>query len=93
VGFQDFAMHFLDEVLSQDVVHINDLPLLGNAQITLGILSSCVACQPSYLTQTIPPFFSFLYFLASFNKGIMEVCKDIMGPRLWESFQSPLVKC
>jgi hypothetical protein len=30
MGFQDFAMHFLDEVLSQDVAHINDLPLLGN---------------------------------------------------------------
>jgi len=31
IDSQDFAMHFLDEVLSQDMVHINDLPLLGNA--------------------------------------------------------------
>jgi hypothetical protein len=30
-GFWNFAMHFLDEVLFQDVVHIDDLPLLGNA--------------------------------------------------------------
>jgi hypothetical protein len=29
-GFQDFAMHTLDEALTQDVVHINDFPLLGN---------------------------------------------------------------
>jgi hypothetical protein len=28
VGFQDFAMQFLDEALSKDVVHINDLPFL-----------------------------------------------------------------
>ncbi len=41
-GSQDFATHFLDEVLFQDVVHIDDLPLLGNTQATLGILSSCV---------------------------------------------------
>jgi hypothetical protein len=28
VGSQDFAMHFLDEVLSQDVAHIANLPRL-----------------------------------------------------------------
>jgi hypothetical protein len=28
VGSQDFATHFLDEVLSHDVVHIDDLPFL-----------------------------------------------------------------
>ncbi len=42
VGFQTFATHFLNEILSHDVVHINDFPLLGDAQVTLGILSSCV---------------------------------------------------
>jgi hypothetical protein len=31
MGFQVFTKHFLDEVLSQDVAHINNLPLLGNA--------------------------------------------------------------
>jgi hypothetical protein len=31
VGFQDFATYFLDEVLFQDMMHINDLPFLGNA--------------------------------------------------------------
>jgi hypothetical protein len=31
VGFQDFARHFLDEALSQDVAHINDIFLLGDA--------------------------------------------------------------
>jgi len=41
---QDFATHFLDEVLSQDVVHINDLPFLKDAQVALSILSSCVVC-------------------------------------------------
>jgi hypothetical protein len=35
-------MYFLDEALSQDMVHINDLPLLGDAQVALCILFSCV---------------------------------------------------
>jgi hypothetical protein len=37
VSSQDFAMHFLDEVLSQNVAHINDIPLMGNTQVALGI--------------------------------------------------------
>jgi hypothetical protein len=49
-GFQDFPMHFLDEVLSQDVTHIDNLLLLGDTHVTLGILYLCVACQPSYFT-------------------------------------------
>ncbi len=43
MGFQDFATHFLDETLFQDMAHIDDLPLLRDAQVALGILSSCVA--------------------------------------------------
>jgi hypothetical protein len=31
MGSQDFAIHFLNEVLSQNMVHINGLPLLGDA--------------------------------------------------------------
>jgi hypothetical protein len=92
MGSQDFAMHFLDEVLSQNVVHIDDLPLLGDAQVALGILSSCVACQPFYFTWIIPHSSSFLSLLASFKKKIMQVCGDIMGPGLWESFQGPLAR-
>jgi hypothetical protein len=42
MGSQDFATHFLDEVLFEDVVHIDDLPFLGNTQVALGILFSCV---------------------------------------------------
>jgi hypothetical protein len=30
VGSQNFDMHFLDAALSQNVVHIDDLPLLGD---------------------------------------------------------------
>jgi hypothetical protein len=30
VGFQDFTTHFLDEVLFQDMVHIDGLPFLGD---------------------------------------------------------------
>jgi hypothetical protein len=53
MGSQDFATHFLDEVLFQDVAHIDDLPFLGNSHVTLGILFSCVAHQHSYLTWII----------------------------------------
>jgi hypothetical protein len=50
MGFQDFAMHFLNENLSQYVTHIDDLPLLGDAHVALGILSLCVVHRPSYFT-------------------------------------------
>jgi hypothetical protein len=66
VGFQDSTTHFLDEVLFQNMVHIDDFPLLGDAQVALGILSPCVACWPSYFTQTIPPF-SFMFFFGEFQ--------------------------
>jgi hypothetical protein len=78
VDSQDFVTHLLDEVFSQDMVHINDLPFLRDAQVALGILSSYVACRPSYFTRTLPP--SFFCFLANFDKKVMQVCENIMGP-------------
>jgi hypothetical protein len=71
VGSQDIATHFLDEVLSQDVAHINDLFFLGDTQVALGIFFSCVVHQLFYLTWTIPPS-SFLSLLASFNMIVMQ---------------------
>jgi hypothetical protein len=64
VDSQDFVMHILDEVFSQDMVHIDDLPLLGDAQVALGILFSCVTSRPSYLTWIVPPSFlpSYLFW-------------------------------
>jgi hypothetical protein len=58
----------------------------------LGILSSYVTCRPSYITWIVLPFFSFLCFLVGFDKRVMQVCEDIMGPRSWESFQGPLTR-
>jgi hypothetical protein len=89
-GFSRLVTYFLDGALFQDVAHIDNLPFLGNSQVTLGILSSCVNRQP-YLIRTILPF-SFLSFLASFNKKVVQVCGDITCPRLWESIQGPLVR-
>jgi hypothetical protein len=86
MGSQDFALHFLDETLCQDVVHIDDIFLLRNAQVDLGILSSCVACRLSYFTWTIPPSSSFLSLLAGFKKRVMQVFEDIIGLRLLEYF-------
>jgi len=40
VSYQNFATHFLDEVLFQDMVHIDDLPLLGNTQVVFICSSS-----------------------------------------------------
>jgi hypothetical protein len=92
VGFQDFVRHFLDDVLSQDVAHIDDLPFLGDAHVALDILSSYATHRPSYLTWIVPLSFSFLCFLTSFDKRVMQVCGDIMGPRSWESFRGPLTR-
>jgi hypothetical protein len=86
LGSQNFAKHFLNEILSQNVAHIDDFPLLGDTQVVLGILSSCAVHRPSYFTRTIPPSFSFLFLLTVFDKRIMQICGDNMGPRSWESF-------
>jgi hypothetical protein len=72
-------------------VHIDDILVLGDAQVALGILTSCVVHQPFYSTRTIPPY-SFLFLLVGFNKRVMQVYGDITGPRSWESFQGPLVR-
>jgi hypothetical protein len=81
VGSQDFVVHFLDEALFQDLAHIDDLLFLGDAHVALGILSSYVNRRPFYLTWIIPLSFSFFCFLVGFNKKVMQVCGDIMGPR------------
>jgi hypothetical protein len=83
VGFQNFVTHFLDEALFQNVAHINDLLFLGNTQVALVILSSCVKYQPSCFTRTIPPS-SFLSFLVNFDMRVMQICGDIMGLRSCE---------
>jgi hypothetical protein len=92
MGSWDFAMHFLDEILFQNVAHIDDFFPLGYAQVSLGILCSCVTYSPSYLTHTLFHFFSIMSLLVGFDKRIMHVCGDIMGPRSWESFQGPLAR-
>jgi hypothetical protein len=74
------------------MAHIDDFPFLGDAHVALGILSSWVDRWPSYLTRTIFPSSSFLYLLTSFDKRVMQVCDDIMGLGLWESFQGLLVR-
>ncbi len=84
-GYWDFVLHFLDEVLFQDVAHINDLPVLGHTHVALGIMSSCVACRPFYFIWTIFPFSSFLFLLVNFNRKSIYVYGDIMGLRSWES--------
>ncbi len=32
------------------------------------------------------------HFFVDFDRKIMQICGDIMGPRSWESFQGPLMK-
>jgi hypothetical protein len=67
-------MHFLDEALSLEVAHIDDLLLLGHAQVGLGILSSCVVRRPFYLTWAVPFFFP-SYFLKHVSIG--KLCKFV----------------
>jgi len=70
------------------VAHINDLPILGNAQVALGILFLCVTCQPFYLTWTIYIYiyiYILKFLLTSFDRKVMQVCGDIMGSGSWES--------
>jgi hypothetical protein len=62
-----------------------------DALVALGILTSCVIHWPFYFTWTIYIFFLFVFFMG-FDKRIMYVCGDIMGPRLWEIFQGLLAR-
>jgi hypothetical protein len=62
MGSKDFVTYFLNEYLFQNMAHINDLPLLGNAQVALGSLFSCVVRQLSLLIQTIFPYVFFVSF-------------------------------
>ncbi len=75
-GFQNFATHFLDESLSQEVAHVDDLPLLGDAHVVLGILFLCVARRPflSHMDNT-----SFFFFLVFFNKFQQESYVNMWG--------------
>jgi hypothetical protein len=74
VGLKNFATHFLDEVLFQDMAHIDDFPLLGNAHVVLGILFSCVVHRPFYVTRIILPYSSFVFLLTNFDRRVMQVC-------------------
>jgi hypothetical protein len=75
------------------VAHIDDLPFFGNTQVALGILFSCVIHQPSYFIYTIPPFSSFPSLLVNFDRKVMQICGDIMGPGSWEFIRGPLTRC
>ncbi len=92
VGSQDFAMHFWLRFYFKMWRILMNFPLLGDAHVALGILSSCVTHRPSYLTWIIFLSSHLLFLLASFNKRVMQVCGDIMGLRLWEFFQNPLAR-
>jgi hypothetical protein len=50
------------------MVHIDDLPFLGNAQVALGILSSFVICQPFYFFTDNTFFFFLLVSFGEFQK-------------------------
>jgi hypothetical protein len=78
-GFQNFATHFLDDVLFQDVTHIDDLPLLGDAHVCFEYF--VLMCSSSTFVFHLDNIFVFflLSFLVSFNRKIMQVCGDIVG--------------
>jgi hypothetical protein len=67
---QNFATHFLDEALSQNMAHIDDLFFLGNLPVALSILASSVIRRPLYLIRTLPPS-SFMSLLVGFDRKVM----------------------
>jgi hypothetical protein len=82
----------LDETLSQDMVHIDNFLFWAVQTLHWAFFSHVSFVDIFYLTQTIPPFSSFLSFLVNFNKKLMQVCEDIMSPRSWESIQGLLAR-
>ncbi len=65
------------------MAHINVLPILRDTHVALGILSSCVICQPSYLAQMIPPLSSFLSLLVGFDRSYVG---------MWGHYGSKIVR-
>ncbi len=72
-------MHFLDEVLFQDVLHINDLPFLGDIPRFFWAFCPHVYFINLFIHMDNTFFFFFPFFLTSFDKRIMQVCEDIMS--------------
>jgi len=75
------------------MVHIDDFLLLGNTQVVLGILSSCLVYQLffSHLNNSF-----FLKKKISFGEFQLENFVGMwnsMGLGSWESIQGPLVGC
>jgi len=65
MGSQDYATHFLDLALFQNMVHIDDILLIGDTQVVMGILFSSITHWPSNFTQTV---ISSSFFFVSFGK-------------------------
>jgi hypothetical protein len=71
MGFENFVMHFKNESLFQNMVHIDDFLLLGNTQVVLGILSSCLVYQLFFSHLNNSFFKKKKSLLVSFNSKIL----------------------
>jgi hypothetical protein len=73
MGFQDFATHFLDETLFQDVAHIDDFFFLTYDHVFLGI------CLHVYFIDLFISHIQYLFLLSCFfwQISIGKLCRYV----------------
>jgi len=69
------------------MVHIDDLPLLVNAQVVLGIFFSCVIYQAFYFTLTISHLFIYFVFFDKFHQE--SFVSGFVG--IWGQYESKIM--
>jgi len=91
IGSQGFVTFLLDEILSQDMAHINDLLILGSAQVALGILFSFVAHQ---LLISLKQYFLLLLSYFFWWVSIKKLCRCVghYGSKVMGLYSRPLSK-
>jgi hypothetical protein len=81
-------MHFLDEVLSQNMVHIDDIFLLRMHKLHWAFCPHVSLVDFLISFEQYIFFFPSYLFLVGFDKRVMPICKNIMGLGSWEFIEA-----
>ncbi len=82
LGFHDFTMHFLDEVLFQDMTHIDDIFFLGDPKVAF------ICGSLTFLSHTDGIFF--LFPPVFWQVSTRELCRYVRT--LWVQGRGSLFK-
>ncbi len=81
-----FTSSFIKDAMLENVQHMDLLPIMGDVQITFGILTHCFVQQPSSFLQCTPPSSTFIETFISFDSSFFKIFRHFLG---FKSFDSP----